>query len=247
MPGSRDIQSFCVVNSLRLGANLASKRRRLTELREKAAADETRLLEIVRDAQALGSLELAGFAFRWEEVRSRATAAPIEVARMRSAQRAVPSDAPIGLDSLLAWHGALVGAADGLRQTERARARNEDLPPAPPDRILGRLRILADWLAASSAGELQAAQTGALVLARVIEILPFQDGNGRVARLAASHAMERAGALPPILAGGDRPTLEAALSAAFRLDTEPLAALLQEASERPLDVMIQSLESGEAS
>ncbi len=234
-----------MTNPLRLSASAGLKRRRLTELRDKAPFDEAQLLEIVRDAQALGSLELAGFTLQWEEVRSRNATAPIEVVRMRAAQGAVPIDAAIGLGSLVAWHAALLGSDEGLRRSARVRARTDDLPPAPPDRIEGRLRILEDWLSAQSAAELQAAQRGALVLARVTEILPFQDGNGRVARLAASHAMERAGALPPILAGGDRFRLEATLSAAFRLDTEPLAALLQEASERALDVMIQSLERGE--
>jgi hypothetical protein len=56
--------------------------------------------------------------------------------------------------------------------------------------------------------------------------------------------MVRAGARPPILAGGDAPRLEAVLQSAFRLETEPLAVLLEEASERALDVMIQTLESG---
>jgi hypothetical protein len=54
--------------------------------------------------------------------------------------------------------------------------------------------------------------------------------------------MVRAGARPPILRGGDAPRLRAALEAAFQLHTEPLAALLEEASERSLDVMIEVLE-----
>jgi hypothetical protein len=53
--------------------------------------------------------------------------------------------------------------------------------------------------------------------------------------------MVRAGARPPILVKGDRKRLEAALQAAFRLDTEPLARLLAEASARSVDVLIQAL------
>jgi hypothetical protein len=83
---------------------------------------------------------------------------------------------------------------------------------------------------------------GALALARLLEIRPFLEANGRVARLAASHLMEAAGAEPPILVGGDAPRLEAALQRAFQLDTEPLVALLDEASERSLDVQLQALE-----
>jgi len=82
---------------------------------------------------------------------------------------------------------------------------------------------------------------GAVVLARVMEILPFEDGNGLVARLAASHVMVRAGARPPILVAEDRPRLGGALDAAFQLHTEPLAALLAEAEGRALDVMLAHL------
>jgi hypothetical protein len=41
---------------------------------------------------------------------------------------------------------------------------------------------------------------------------------------------------------GDRARLEAALGAAFRLDTEPLLSLLEEASGRAVDVMVQFLQ-----
>jgi Fic family protein len=75
-----------------------------------------------------------------------------------------------------------------------------------------------------------------------MEILPFDDGNGRVSRLAASHLMVQGGARPPILVGADKARLDEALQAAFQLHTEPLAALLDEASERVVDVMIRALE-----
>jgi len=72
-------------------------------------------------------------------------------------------------------------------------------------------------------------------------VLPFDEGNGRVARLAASHLMVRAGARPPILVAADEARLRQALQSAFQLHTEPLAALLEEASERSLDVMTRAL------
>lgn len=97
-----------------------------------------------------------------------------------------------------------------------------------------------------SGRELRAAQAGALALARIVEVLPFDEANGRVSRLAASHVMVRAGERPPILVKGDCPRLRAALQAAFRLDTEPLSRLLEEASARSLDVMIRALEAPEA-
>ena len=90
--------------------------------------------------------------------------------------------------------------------------------------------------------ELSPVRSAALALARVVEILPFDDGNGRVSRLAASRLMVLGGLRPPVLVKGDRPRLEFAIARAFQLDTAPLAALLEEASYRCLDVMIRTLE-----
>jgi Fic/DOC family len=197
----------------------------------------------VEDAQLLGSLNLSGFEFPWEEVKASRRGEPAHpaISGLRRAVKAVDARAPFSLAALLAWHEAVVGATPGYRQTDRLRA---DAPaPAPPGRIGGRLAILDQWLNAASGHELKPVQQGALVLARLVEILPFEDGNGRVSRLAASHLMVRAGMRPPILVGGDGPRLIHCLGAAFQLHLEPLAALLEEASERCLDVMIRTLES----
>jgi Fic family protein len=125
----------------------------------------------------------------------------------------------------------------------RARDQSREMgpPPAPAEFIPSRLGLLQEWLSVESSRELKPAQAGALAMARILEILPFDRGNGRVARLAASHLMVRAGARPPILVGADKPRIEACLQAAFQLSTEPLTSLLDEASERALDVMIQAL------
>jgi hypothetical protein len=53
--------------------------------------------------------------------------------------------------------------------------------------------------------------------------------------------MTRAGSRRPILVGGDAGRLEEALQAAFQLQTEPLARLLDDAAERALDVLIGAL------
>jgi Fic family protein len=107
--------------------------------------------------------------------------------------------------------------------------------------VAGRLELLDHWLGMDSFRELGPSSAAALCLARIVEILPWDDGNGRVSRLAASHVMVCAGLRPPILVKGDRPRLEASLQAAFRLDMAPLAALLEEASARAVEVMIQAL------
>lgn len=229
---------------LRLGTSAASKEKRLAQLLAGRAADAGELAQVVADAQALGSLELAGFRMTWDELRAGvAGGRPPEAAlRLRRAQDAVAPGEPFGVAALVAWQEALTGAAASFRSQERERAGGP--PPAPAIFVEARLRSLEQWLDGPSGRELQPAQAGALALARIVEILPFADANGRLARLAASHLMVRGGMRPPILVGADRARLEAALQKAFRLDTEPLVALLQEASERALDIAIQSLEQG---
>lgn len=226
---------------LRTSASLREKR--LAALLEGRDAADPRLREAVEDAQVLGSLELSGLAATAEDVRAarRGGEAPPHVAGMVLALRAVDPAEPLSVHALLAWHAALAGGAPGLRATERQRP--EGPGPAPARFIQGRLELLEQWMAMDSGRELRPAQQGALALARIVEIMPFEEGNGRVARLAASHLMVRAGARPPVLTGADAGAYQRALSLAHQLHTEPLCALLEQASDRALDVLIQALEA----
>lgn len=226
---------------LRLQPSAAVKEKRLAALLEGRglSPDDSGLAAIVEDAQLLGSLELAGFRFTWDEVRSSRVAGegPAEVLALRRARAAVPADAPFSLGAIRAWHEALAGPV-GLRRGARER---DGVPPAPAELVEGRLATLAEWLEVAGPRDLTPDQAAAVALARFVEIVPFDDANGRVSRLAASHLMVRGGMRPPILVAGDALRLRAALESAFRLETEPLVALLVEASGRALDVMIQTL------
>jgi Fic/DOC family len=233
---------------LRLSPSAAVKEKRLQALLAGRSADDPRLVGIMEDAQILGSLELAGLTVSWREVREERAGAPgpAAVRGLRSALAAVAPEAPVDVAALRAWHGGVLPGAPGFRTAPRER---EGAPPgAPPEFIEARLAVLADWMGADSGRELKPLQQASLALARIVEILPFEDGNGRVSRLAASHLMRRGGLRPPILVRGDGPRLVACLGAAFRLELEPLEALLEEASERAVDVLIQAIaiEAGES-
>ena len=221
--------------------SVSVKERRLAVLLEERGlpVDDPALAGVVEDAQLLGSLELAGLRSTWDEVRSSRDSGdgPAEVLAWRRARAAVRADAPLSVAAIRAWHEALAGPV-GLRREDRPRA---GAPTAPADRIEGRLDSLADWIEVAGARDLAPDQAAAVTLARLVEILPFDDANGRVSRLAASHLMVRGGMRPPILVAGDEPRLRAALESAFRLETAPLVAHLVEASSRALDVMIQAL------
>ena len=226
---------------LRLQPSAAVKEKRLAVLLEGRglSPDDAELAGIVQDAQLLGSLELSGLRFTWDEVRASRVAGegPAQVLALRRARAVVPADAPFSLDAIRAWHEALAGPV-GLRRGVRER---EGVAPAPAELVEARLATLAGWLEVAGPRDLTPDQVAAVALARLVEILPFDDANGRVSRLAASHLMVRGGLRPPILVAGDAPRLRADLESAFRLETEALVALLVEASGRARDVMIQTL------
>jgi hypothetical protein len=230
---------------LRLSPTAAAKQKRLRALLGGRDPRDPWLLGIVEDAQILGSLELSGSRVAWADVRAgrEGAAGPGEVRGLRRALAAVAPSAPLDVAVLRAWHAALLPGAAGFRSGPRER---EGAPPgSPPEFIEARLAALAEWMGADSGRELKPLQQAALALARIVEILPFEDGNGRVSRLAASHLLVQGGLGPPILVRGDGPRLVACLRAAFRLELNPLEALLEEATERALDVMAQALEAGE--
>jgi hypothetical protein len=226
---------------LRPVPSAAVKERRLAALLDQRGmrSDDPLLVGLVVDAQLLGSLELSGLRYTWDEVRrSRATSeGPAHVMGLRRAQGAVPADAPLSTSAVRAWHEALAGPV-GYRSEER---RREGAPAAPPSRIGEKLESLVDWIETAATRDLAPDQAAAVALARFVEILPFDDANGRVSRLVASHLMVRGGMRPPILVAGDARRLREAIDSAFRLETGALVALLAEASGRALDVMIQSL------
>jgi hypothetical protein len=229
---------------LRVTTSASLREKRLRAVLGGRDPRDPRLRAAVDDAMVAGSLELAGFAVTPPEVaaaRAGAGANPAVQGLLR-ALRAVDAAAPLDVDRLRAWHAAAMGTTGAWRAAERAREGGP--PPAPARFIDLRLRTLEQWLGVESGRELAPFQQGALAMARIVEILPWDDGNGRVARLAAAHLMVRAGSRPPVLAGADAPRLRETLQAAFQLHTEPLCALLQEASERALDVMIAAVEEG---
>ena len=228
-------------SGLHLQPSAAARERRLAALLEERGlrADDAGLAAIVEDAQLLGSLELAGLRVAWDDVRSSRASGegPADVLALRRARAAVAPASPLTVEAIRAWHAAIAGPV-GFRRTERER---EGAPTSPADRVASRLETLAGWIETAGTRDLRPEQAAGLALARIVEILPFDDANGRVSRLAASHLMVRGGLRPPVLVAGDGPRLRAALEAAFRLETEPLVALLVEASGRAVEVMVQSL------
>lgn len=218
------------ITGLKLGPSAAMKEKRLAALLAARDPAESALVEALISAQVRGSLELAGRSGTPEEAEVAAA--------LRRAISAVDPSAALTVEATLKWQEALTGDR-ALRRQDRDRPGGP--PPAPAIFVASRLAIMEEWLGGDSARELAPAQQGALAYARIMEILPFDRGNGIVARLAASHLMVKAGSRRPILVGADSERMEAALHSAFQLETEPLARLLESAAERALDVLIAAL------
>jgi Fic family protein len=196
---------------LRLAPSRALKEKRLAALLGDRSDTDPALREAVEEEQVVGSLALSGIAATAAEVRAarRGEPAPQPVRGLVAALRAVEPNAPLTLAALTRWHAAVVDGGGRFRDADRAR---EGGPPAAPAAfVTSRLENLEHWLQVESSRELQPARLGALALARIVEILPFAEGNGRVARLAASHLMVRGGARVPILVAADEPRLREAL------------------------------------
>lgn len=192
---------------------------------------------VVADAELVGSLALAGIPVPWAVVRS-GLELPAAAVGLRRAQQLLASGATLDGSRFVSSCLALGDLRRGVC------SRTNAPPPAPPDRIEARLLALGDWLGAESVVALPPAAAGAIVLARIIEIAPLVEANGRLARLLASDVMSRWGAPRPILVAGDAERLAEATGAAFRMQTAPLVSLLEEASSRAVEVMIQALETG---
>lgn len=219
---------------LRLAAARGVKEKRLLALLRGRDPRAPELRRALATALARGSLELAGL--------ERDVAA---AERLEQALELMSQGAPFGAKALLEWHAALTGDSHGFRREPVKRP--DGVAAAPPELVAERVDQLASWLGADSGRELSPAQAGALVLARLTEIRPFDSANGRASRLAAAHVMEAAGGRPPLLSGPDAGRLETALAAALRLDTAPLSELLDEAAERSLDHVLdwaRGLDSG---
>src|SRR5437773_3432992 len=113
---------------VKLGLSTALREKRLAALLAGRDPADPALAQALVEAQAQGSLELAGLAGTPREAEERA-------ALVRAA-RAVDPGAALGPEALLDWHAALSGERV-FRAT--ARARDEGPAPAPPEFIASRL------------------------------------------------------------------------------------------------------------
>lgn len=94
------------------------------------------------------------------------------------------------------------------------------------------------WFSADSFAELHPIEQAGIVLLRLIDLRPFDQGNEQTALVAASLFTLRSG-LPPVIIGVEtQPAYRAALNEGVRMNTKPMVELIAESIEKSLDLMI---------
>lgn len=220
-------------------ARVNQKHKQLAELALSAAEQQTldRWLEI---EFVYSTLRLEGEAIEREQVARLVSLAtnsagePGTVTRLLASLRTVVSLAgEKGKDSALSVKLLLeindlqrVGAFQNTDAIAKVKA---EIP-------LAILEGACQWFSADSFAELHPIEQAGIVLLRLIDLHPFDQGNEQTALVAASLFTLRSG-LPPIIIGIEtQPAYRAALDEGIRMNTKPMVELIAESIEKTLDL-----------
>jgi len=151
------------------------------------------------------------------------------------AARLAESDAPITEHAIRELHAQLFASIDDENAGEyrRTDARIVGRDYLPPESVLvpALLREFTEWLEESSADPVAKA---AAAQAKILNIAPFVDGNGRVGRLLSNLILDANGYPPAIVRVEDRKRYYDGLSEADGGDMSGLLALLIDCVEQSL-------------
>jgi len=222
-------------------ARVNQKHKQLTELALSAAQKQTldRWLEI---EFVYSTLRLAGEKIEREQV-ARLVSAPANqpgevgaATQLLDSLRTVTSmtrepgkESGLSVELLLKLNDLQGGR--GFQSTDStSKVKAEMLPVV--------LEGACQWFSADSFAELHPIEQAGIVLLRLIELRPFDEGNEKTALVAASLFTLRSG-LPPIIIGVEaQPAYRAALNEGIRMNTKPMVELMAESVERSLGLMI---------
>ena len=171
--------------------------------------------------------------------RAPIAAALAALRRVASMARANGRAAELTGEVLLDLHGEPGG---GFRRDAGDTSRA--VKPAPPEHLLSLIVNACQWWTAESFAELNPVEQASIVLLRLIDLQPFEQGNERTALVAASLFTLRSG-LPPIIIRPEiREAFRHALDEATRMNTQPMVELIAGAIERSVGDMIERAEKG---
>jgi len=129
---------------------------------------------------------------------------------------------------------------DGMlrRQALQPIFRGQDCPdPAFIDRSLDNFFA---WLSAESVAEIHPVEKAALVISRIVDIWPFEQGNLTAAIMVANIGLRQAGLLPFFVLPEHKKEFKTVIAQAMSIETQPLVNAIYRTIKREM----QALASG---
>uniref|UniRef100_A0A8C4RAR4 Protein adenylyltransferase FICD n=1 Tax=Eptatretus burgeri TaxID=7764 RepID=A0A8C4RAR4_EPTBU len=144
---------------------------------------------------------------------------------------------PVTPLDILEIHRRVLGPVDPAEAGRFRRGQvyvGRHIPP-PADAVPGLVEELTQWLASEEAASLHPVELGALSHYRLVYIHPFNDGNGRTARLLMNFLLMQAEYPPVTVRAEQRAEYYATLEAANAGDVRPFVRFVGRCAEATLD------------
>jgi Fic family protein len=155
--------------------------------------------------------------------------------------------ASINLVDLLEIHEIVmrgIGHTAGQWRQTHVRIAGMDHRPPPPEKVLG-LMIEFERDLVERGRELNDVDFASWAHHRLAHIHPFEDGNGRTARLLQNLILMQRGYPPAVILRGDRPRYYRTLGEADRGNLGPFADFVARSVERGLNLYLEAFKGSE--
>jgi hypothetical protein len=155
--------------------------------------------------------------------------------------RARSGVAELSRQSLLQVHSMIFSGRSGageLRKTaSRPLYRGHDCPE--PEFIERSLENFFGWLSAESLKQIHPIERAAVILARIVDIWPFEFGNVTAAIVAANISLGQDGFSPFFVLPEHKKEFDAALGLAMTVETQPLVNAIHRTIKREMEALAQ--------
>ena len=164
------------------------------------------------------------------------TAVLISLRKITALARARGKSGDLTVDLLLELHNT---PEAGFRKTQVSP--NSKFTPPAPEHLPVLLETACLWYTADSFTELNPIEQAALVLLRLLELRPFEEGNERTSLVAASLFTLRSDLPPLVIKSEMNSGYLLALDEAIRMNTKPMVELLAWAVVETLEESIKQV------
>lgn len=157
------------------------------------------------------------------------------IREVRSLAEAHGGTASLTPSLLLKLHSGSGQYADSIKEPGEQPTPEQ----AQAARLYARLESVCHWFTAESFDELHPAEQASIVLLRLIDLKPFDEGNTQIA-LAASSLFTLRSQLPPIIIKSDmQAAYRTALNEGVKMNTKPMVDLVAEALVKTVRELVE--------